>query len=154
MIAETILAYSTAFNQPPAASAAMTSMQRLSMRAREHLLLACLSCMFSSAHAADAAPRTFELNIVQGSAPAAQRVIKVEKGDALKLKLTSDAPGELHLHGYRLAAKLVPGQPAELAFTAYATGRYPFEWHAENAANAESTHRRGPPLATLEVRPN
>ena len=115
-------------------------------------LFAFVSCI-AIAHAADSVPQTFELNIVHGSVPAAQRVIKVEKGTALKLKITSDAPGEVHLHGYRLAATLAPGKPAELAFNAYATGRYPFEWHTDNAPNAESSHRRSPPLATLEVRP-
>ena len=97
--------------------------------------------------------RTFELTIVNGTVPASQRLLKAEKGDALKLRITSDAPGELHLHGYRLAAKLVPGQPAELAFTAYATGRYPLEWHATGEAATTGAHRRGPPLATLEVQP-
>ena len=104
------------------------------------------------AHAADAPQQIFNLDIVRGTVPAPQRLLKVEKGDALKLRITSDAPGELHLHGYRLEAKLIPTQPAELAFNAYATGRYPFEWHAANAPAVSAPHR-GPPLATLEVRP-
>ena len=105
------------------------------------------------AHAADTTGKTFELTIARGAVPPPQRLIKVEKGDALRLRITSDAPGELHLHGYRLAAKLTPGQPAELAFTAYATGRYPLEWHAAGETTPTGAHRRGPPLATLEVQP-
>ena len=105
------------------------------------------------AHAAGTTEKTFELTIGHGAVPPPQRLIKVEKGDALRLRVTSDAPGELHLHGYRLSAKLAPGQPAELAFTAYATGRYPLEWHAAGEAAASGAHRRGPPLATLEVQP-
>jgi len=85
--------------------------------------------------------------------PAQQRLLKVEKGDALRLRITSDASGELHLHGYRESAKLAPGQTTELAFTAYATGRYPFEWHPAGENAAGGSRHRGPPLATLEVRP-
>lgn len=116
------------------------------------LMLVAAVCAAGGAEAADATQKIFELNIVRGALPVTQRILKVEKGDALRLRITSDAPGELHLHGYRLAAKLTPGQPAELAFSAYATGRYPFEWHGMGDA-ANGVHRRGPPLATLEVQP-
>lgn len=123
------------------------------MQISRRLLFVFAVCAVGGAHAAGPPEKTFELTIVRGALPAPQRLLKVEKGDALKLQITSDAPGELHLHGYRLAAKLLPGQPAELAFTAYATGRYPLEWHAAGEAAATGAHRRGPPLATLEVRP-
>ena len=89
---------------------------------------------------------------MHGVLPAEQRAIKVEKGDSIRLHITSDAPGELHLHGYRLEAHLTSGQSAELAFKAYATGRYPFEWHGAEKAAGSGAHR-GPPLATLEIRP-
>ncbi len=106
---------------------------------------------FATAQAADAPQKTFDLVIVHGAVPAPQRLLKVEKGDVLRVRITSDAPGELHVHGYRLSVKLLPGQPGELAFTAYATGRYPIEWH-DAAATTASRHRSAP-LATLEVRP-
>src|SRR5438045_298605 len=123
------------------------------MQLAAHVLIAVAVIAAGHTQAADAPPKSFELNIVRGAVAAPQRLLKVEKGDALKLKITSDAPGELHLHGYRLAATLAAGQPAELAFTAHATGRYPFEWHPAGNAPAASAHRRGPPLATLEVQP-
>jgi FtsP/CotA-like multicopper oxidase with cupredoxin domain len=105
-----------------------------------------------SALAAEPPEKTFSLSIVRGALPAEQRLLRVEKGDAVRLRLTSDAPGEIHLHGYRLEAKLTPGKPAEIAFKAYATGRYPFEWHGAGDAGKTGSHH-GPPLATLEVRP-
>jgi hypothetical protein len=123
------------------------------MRISYRLLLIFAVCMGCCADAAELPQKFFELTIVHGTAPPPQRLLKVEKGDALRLRITSDAPGELHLHGYRLAAKLAPGQPAELAFTAYATGRYPLEWHAAGEAAATGAHRRGASLATLEVQP-
>jgi hypothetical protein len=123
------------------------------MRISCRLLLIFAVCMSCCARAAESPEKTFELTIARGTVPASQRLLKVEKGDALRLRITSDAPGELHLHGYRLAAKLAPGQAVEFKFTSYATGRYPFEWHAAGEASTNGAHRRGPPLATLEVQP-
>ena len=122
------------------------------MRNPVRILLAAAVCIAAVARPADAAEKTFALTITRGTVAAEQRMIKVEKGGALRVRITSDAPGELHLHGYRLEAKLTPGQPSELAFNAYATGRYPFEWHGADNTAKTGAHR-GPPLATLEVRP-
>ena len=108
------------------------------------LLLCLLAAAAGGALAAEPAEKTFTLSIVRGAVRAEQRLLRVEKGDAVRLRLTSDAPGEIHLHGYRLEAKL--------AFKAYATGRYPFEWHGAGDAGKTASHH-GPPLATLEVRP-
>ena len=116
------------------------------------LLLCLVATTAMGAFAAEPPEKTFSLSIVRGALPAEQRLLRVEKGDAVRLRLTSDAPGEIHLHGYRLEAKLTPGNPTELAFKAYATGRYPFEWHGAGDAAKTGSHH-GPPLATLEVRP-
>lgn len=102
--------------------------------------------------AAPAAERSFGLDLAGGKVPAAQRALRVEKGDAVRVRVTSDAPGELHLHGYELAATVAPGAAAELSFTARATGRYRFEWHRAGEAAKGGAHH-GPPLAVLEVRP-
>jgi hypothetical protein len=125
---------------------------KFSMRIPLRLLLVFAVCAATGARAADAPEKSFALDIVRGAVAASQRVLRVEKGDAVRLRATSDAPGELHLHGYRLAATLAPGAPAELAFKAYATGRYPFEWHGAGAAAKPGAHH-APPLAALEVRP-
>ncbi len=105
-----------------------------------------------TADAAEPAAKTFELGISGGSVAKEQRLIRVEKGAAVKLRVSSDTAGSLHLHAYKLEVQLKPGAPAELAFTARATGRFRFEWHADNAA-AKSGDHHGPPLATLEVMP-
>jgi hypothetical protein len=75
-----------------------------------------------------------------------------ERGDAVRLRFTSDAPGEIHFHAYRLSAALAPGTPAELKFTAHATGRFRIEWHPTAGTDKKSDHH-GAPLAILEVRP-
>ena len=122
------------------------------MKTLTRILLAIIASAAIGARAADTTEKSFELAIVHGAVAASQRVLQVEKDDAVRVRVTSDAAGELHLHGYRLEAKLSPGAPAELAFKAYATGRYPFEWHGSEETAKPGAHHR-PPLAALEVRP-
>jgi hypothetical protein len=100
--------------------------------------------------AAAAQEPPLELGIAGGQLPPAQRRIVATKGEHLRWRVASDAPGELHLHAYRLAAHVEPGRPAELAFTADATGRFPLEWHPQGQAGGM---RHEAPLAWLEVRP-
>ncbi|HSQ02723.1 MAG TPA: hypothetical protein VLN59_01735 [Burkholderiales bacterium] len=114
--------------------------------------LFCIAAMTAIIAFAAAPEKIFDLAIVQGKVPADQRVLRVEKGDAVRLRVTSDTPGDLHLHGYKLETKVTPDRASELAFKAYATGRYPLEWHGAGASAATRSHH-GPPLATLEVRP-
>jgi hypothetical protein len=102
------------------------------------------------AHAA-ASDKTFHLGIVGGQVSAQERVMRVDQGDRVHVRAVSDALGELHLHGYRVAATLKPGAVADMTFKAYATGRYPFEWHAAGDGPPRAHH--GPPLAAIEVRP-
>ena len=115
------------------------------------------ACAFSwasyGASASDPQEKAFDLAIMQGSLSASQRLMRVEKDDSLRWRSTTYTPGELHLHAYRLQAKVEPGKPAEIAFRAFATGRYRIEWHsASGKADAAGAHR-APPLAILEVRP-
>jgi hypothetical protein len=77
-----------------------------------------------------AEPRTFELTLKDGRLPESQRLLRVQQGDEVTLKLTTDRPFTLHLHGYDLEAKLLPRTAVELRFTARATGRFPMEVHA------------------------
>ena len=70
----------------------------------------------------------------------------------MRLRWTSDRPVILHLHGYDIETRLAPGAPAELAFTAYAAGRFPIEIHAPGAGGP-GAGREGAPLAVVEVYP-
>ena len=106
----------------------------------------------AAAQAAGPPEKVFELTIPRGAAPAKPRVLRVQKDDLVRLRVTSEAAGEVHLHGYRLEMKLAPGTPHDLAFTARATGRYRIEWHPAAEAASKSDHQR-PPVATLEVHP-
>ncbi len=104
-------------------------------------------------HGAEPREVAFDLTITRGSAAAQQRTLQVQKGDAVRLRMTSDSAGDIHLHGYRLEARLAPGTAAEIAFKAHATGRYRIEWHAAGAPAGKGGGHHSAPLATLEVRP-
>jgi hypothetical protein len=80
---------------------------------------------------AQAPARTFELHIALRQVPAAQRVLRAAQGERLELRWSSDEPLTLHLHGYNIEARVEPGKPAVMAFTARSTGRFPVEIHGE-----------------------
>lgn len=116
------------------------------------LLPVLIAIATANALAAEPPEKSFSLSIARGVVSREQRLLRVDKGDAVRIRLTSDAAGDIHLHGYRLEAKLTPGKPAELAFKAYATGRYRIEWHGAGETAASGGHHNEP-LARLEVRP-
>ena len=123
-----------------------------------HRVVACLlvcAAGFSAfaLRAAEPPEQVIDLRIVGGSLAAAQRVIRVSKGDSVHWRITSDAAGEVHVHAYHLETKVVSGKPSELAFKAFATGRYRVEWHPANGQPAAPGAQHAAPLATLEVHP-
>lgn len=75
----------------------------------------------------ESSAKTFEL-IIQGkkliSGPSA---IKVNQGDEITLKITSDEEEEFHIHAYDNFAELIPNQQATLTFVVDKSGRFPFE---------------------------
>lgn len=95
---------------------------------------------------AAADPRVFELAIRGGALPAEQRVLRVHVGDDVVLRWTSDRALTLHLHGYDIEVRVVPGAPTTMRLSARAAGRFPIELHDERPGR-EAT------LAYLEVHP-
>ena len=111
-------------------------------RAWPVVLAVCLA--FLAVGSALAEPRVFELAIKNGRLPENQRLVRVRQGDEVTLKWTTDRALTLHLHGYDIEVKLTPPAPAEMRFTARATGRFPIEIHG---AGTEHT------IGHLEVHP-
>jgi hypothetical protein len=100
---------------------------------------------------AQAQELTFDLKVEHGAVPANMKLIRVKQGDAVKLRWSSDRPITLHLHGYDIERKVVPGKVTEMAFTANVTGRFPVEEHLADTAGG---HAHGQaPLVRLEVYP-
>ena len=50
--------------------------------------------------------------------------ISVREGDRVVLRISTDTPIEVHVHGYDRERKLKPGEPGRLAFDADLTGRF------------------------------
>ena len=99
-----------------------------------------------------AAELMFDIKIEGGRGPDAMRLIRVNEGDVVKLRWTSDQPLVLHLHGYDIEKRIVAGAVTELVFTAYATGRFPIHIHEQGASTGGHAHEDAP-LATIEVYP-
>jgi hypothetical protein len=93
----------------------------------------------------------FDLKVEHSTVPPNMRLIRVKQGDVVKLRWTSDRPITLHLHGYDIERKIVPGTVSEMAFTANATGRFPVEEHKPDAHGGHS-HGEAP-LVRIEVYP-
>ena len=90
--------------------------------------------------------RVFELAIHDAEPPAKPPVLSVLQNDRVVVRLTSDKPLHVHLHGYDIESDVAPNLVTSLRFTATATGRFPIEIHS-------SEPRKQRPLAYLEVRP-
>jgi hypothetical protein len=126
------------------------------MRVLYKLLWSSLLLLFVGTALPQVAEKTVDLAIVNGKVAKEKRVIKLSKGDSVRLRFSSDMAGDVHLHAYRLQTRVGPDKPGELAFKAHATGKFRFEWHEakqQNKAPAGGGHH-AEALATLEVRPN
>lgn len=119
----------------------MSVQHRISPCAVVLLMALCLTGARAVAQA-----RSIDLAISNGELPQAQRLIAVAQGDEVVLRLTSDKPVEVHLHGYDVEQKLSPGTAASLRFTARAAGRYPIEVHGGGGGGEKV-------IGYLEVRP-
>jgi hypothetical protein len=93
----------------------------------------------------------FDLKIENGRVPANMRTIRVNQGDAVKLRWSTDRAVVLHLHGYDIEKKVEPGSVTEMAFTARTTGRFPVEEHKPRAGGGHS--HGDAPIVRVEVRP-
>jgi hypothetical protein len=106
----------------------------------------------SGSLSAAAAEPTFDLKIEHGQVPDNMRLIRVHEGDVVRLRCTTDQPLVLHLHGYDIERRVIPGTVIELRFTARATGRFPVHVHPLSSPGDSLTHEDGS-LVDVEVYP-
>ena len=108
--------------------------------------------MVTKAVAADGAQhKVLTLSVVKGAVAGVGDTVKVQQGDDLELRWSSDKPMELHLHGYDIEKEVAPGAVTEMTFTARATGRFTVEPHL--AKQPTGGHAHGDVLVTIEVYP-
>jgi len=97
---------------------------------------------------AQAPLRSFEIRITERRVAPAQRALRATEGERVELRWSADEPLVLHLHGYDIETRVVPGKPAVTAFAARLTGRFPVAIHAEGGSK-----RRHGALLHVEIHP-
>lgn len=75
--------------------------------------------------------RIYDVAIEGGAMNPAE--ISAEEGDLVTLRLTSETPVEVHVHGYDLEGDVLPGEETVLSFEADATGQFEIEDHETEA---------------------
>lgn len=75
-----------------------------------------------------------QVDVVQFEVAGSKRVkgpeqVEVKLGDEVVIEVTTDAPDQLHVHGYEKTLKIQPGKPALLQFTAHLAGVWEIELH-------------------------
>lgn len=55
--------------------------------------------------------------------------LQVTQGETVRLTVTTDEPGELHLHGYDLTVDVAPDHPGEFVFEATTAGAFAINFH-------------------------
>ncbi len=73
--------------------------------------------------------------------------VRLSQGDRIELHWVSDEPAELHLHGYDITLKVVPGKTGVMALAADVPGRFPVTAHGLDGGHGHQT------LIYLEIYP-
>lgn len=74
-------------------------------------------------------PDATVIHVVNGQPVGGVQKISVKKGDTIRLKVTSDQDGEIHVHGFDLEQEAGPGKPASFNFKADIEGKFTVESH-------------------------
>jgi len=91
------------------------------------LVLGVLFFMLRPGSTAGPQEQTIDVAIKEGSMSPEE--IVVGEGDQVTLRMVSESPVEVHVHGYDLEEDIEPGEPKTLSFEANATGRFEIEDH-------------------------
>ncbi len=102
------------------------------------LSLAAPALIFAAA-CGGAEPQDVEVSVTIRDDLMSPDTVMVNHNDKVTLKIDSDIPGAFHLHGYDIEQEVVPGDVADLAFTADATGRYRIAFH-KTSSGGDSGH--------------
>lgn len=93
-------------------------------------------------------PSATRIELRDGAPVGGVQSIEAVKGDRVRIVVTSDAPDEIHLHGYDIEREAAPGSPARFSFVADIEGIFEIESH-------EAEHEGSEPLiGRLTVEPS
>ena len=104
-------------------------MRRIYKRAVVAVLTAALALAVAACGGGDPEEHTFELRVEGGALAQGASLLEVKKDDTVTITVSADEPISFHLHGYDIEKEAAPDAPATLAFTADATGSFPFTIH-------------------------
>ena len=93
-------------------------------------------------------PEVTRIQIRGGQVVGGPPNITVTSGDVVRMVVTSDAPDDIHLHGYDIEKKAAPGRPARFRVKADIEGSFEMESHVAEDAGREPT------IARLNVEPD
>lgn len=82
-------------------------------------------------------PQYARIRIRGGSPVGGVKRIDVDSGETARIEISSDAAGEIHLHGYDREARVGPGRATALRFRADLEGIFELELHGPGTELAE-----------------
>jgi hypothetical protein len=68
-----------------------------------------------------------EARVTGGKVETANRRVRVDRGQKVRIRVQADRDEEVHVHGYDLSGVVAPGKPAVIEFTADAAGVFEVE---------------------------
>jgi FtsP/CotA-like multicopper oxidase with cupredoxin domain len=92
-------------------------------------------------------PEVTRIRIRGGQVEGGPPDITVTSGDVVRIVVSSDAPDDIHLHGYDIEKQAAPGRPARFRLKADIEGSFEIESHVAEDAGRE------PLIARLNVEP-
>jgi FtsP/CotA-like multicopper oxidase with cupredoxin domain len=92
-------------------------------------------------------PEVTRIQIRGGEVVGGPQDITVTSGDVVRIVVASDAPDDIHLHGYDIEKQAAPGRPARFRVNADIEGSFEMESHVAEDAGRE------PLVARLNVEP-
>jgi hypothetical protein len=93
-------------------------------------------------------PAVTRISVEGGQVVGGAKRIEAGSGETVRIVVSSDAPDELHLHGYDITMNSAPGQPARFQFKANLEGVFELESHVAEDAG------RDPLVAQVVVQPS
>lgn len=93
-------------------------------------------------------PEVSRVRVRGGTVVGGVQRVQAAKGDTVRILVISDAPDEIHLHGYDIYENTAPGKPARFVFRADIEGIFEIESHVAEDAGKD------PLLARLVVEPS
>lgn len=133
----------------PYFAAAMTRNRRVGLLVAAVVVAAVAFAIVQSGGSDNSSSGVAHISVKGGVlASGSAQTIEAKKNDVVQIVVSSDAPDQIHLHGYDIEKEAKPGKPARFKFKANVEGAFIIESHAAEDAGKE------PLLARLHVGPS